>query len=341
MEETMQAAVFLGEGRLELQQRPLPFVTKRDDVLLRVMAASVCGSDMHILNVPQDHPGNAGVVLGHEYTGEVLEIGEDVQNLEPGDRVIVSPDIRCGHCYYCQIGLSSMCENRTTLGIFIDGGFAKYSVAPARALFKVDKGVPAEIAAMGEPLACALSGITKADVQPGDAVVVLGAGPIGLLFALLAKMCGAGKVIVSEPLEGRRKHAAQLGADVVVDPREDDLKDLVMEVTPRGADIVIDAVGSQFGQALELPRCGGKILLFGVNTRSETTLNQYTITINQFNVIGSFVFVNELFPTMINVLESGALPLDQLITHRLPLDQIHEGIGLLRSGEAVKVIVTP
>jgi threonine dehydrogenase-like Zn-dependent dehydrogenase len=280
----MRAAVFLGEGRLEFQDRPIPAVVRRDDVLLRVEAASVCGSDIHILNVPQDHPANVDVVMGHEYVGEVLEIGEDVQHLQPGDRVIVSPDIRCGYCYYCQIGLSSMCENRTTLGIFIDGGFAKYSVAPARALFKVDKKVPPEIAAIGEPLACALSGITKANIQPGDTVVVLGAGPIGLLFALLARMCGAGQVITSEVADGRRQCAAELGVDLVVDPREQNLKDVVMNRTPRGADIVIDAVGSLFGQALELPRCGGKILLFGVNTLSETNLNQYAITINQFNV---------------------------------------------------------
>jgi len=112
-------------------------------------------------------------------------------------------------------------------------------------------------------------------------------------------------------------------------------------LTPRGADIVIDAVGSLFNQALELPRRGGKILLFGVNTLSEMNLNQYAITINQLNILGSFIFGNELFPTMIKVLESGTLPLDELITHRLPLDQIHEGVRLLRIGEAVKVVVTP
>jgi (R,R)-butanediol dehydrogenase / meso-butanediol dehydrogenase / diacetyl reductase len=271
----------------------------------------------------------------------VLDVGEDVSHVQRGDRVIVSPDLRCGHCYYCQIGLPSMCENRTTLGIFLDGGFAPYSVAPARALFKVSKNVPPDVAAVGEPLACALSGITKVGIQPGDAVVVLGAGPIGLLFALLAKMSGAGKVIISEPTEGRRKHAEGLGIDYVVDPQKQDLKKLVMDLTPRGADIVIDAVGSLFGQALELPRRGGKILLFGVNTRAGTTFQQYAVTINQLNVIGSFIFSNELFPTMIKVLESGMLPLDKLITHRLPLAQIWDGVQLLRSGQAVKVIVSP
>jgi (R,R)-butanediol dehydrogenase/meso-butanediol dehydrogenase/diacetyl reductase len=341
MTETMKAAVFLGEGRLELQDRLIPSISRRDDVLLRVEAASVCGSDIHILNVPQDHPANVNVVLGHEYVGEVLEIGKDVHHLQIGDRVIVSPDLRCGHCYYCQIGLSPMCENRTTLGIFIDGGFAKYGVAPAQALFKIDKKVLPEIAAIGEPLACALSGIIKVNIQPGDTVVVLGAGPIGTLFALLAKMCGAGQVIISELAKGRRDHMAKFDAALVVDPQEQNLKDIVMDLTPRGADIVIDAVGSLFNQALELPRRGGKILLFGVNTLSQMNLNQYMITINQFNVMGSFIFANELFPTMIKVMESGALPIDELITHRLPLDQIHQGIGLLRSGEAVKVIVRP
>ena len=341
MAGTMQAAVFLGEGRLELQRRPIPSVQKRDDVLLRVEAASVCGSDVQILNVPPGHPATVGAILGHEYVGEVLEVGEGVQHVQPGDRVLVSPDLRCGHCYYCQMGLTPMCENRTTLGIFLDGGFAEYNVAPARALFKVSKNVPADIAAVGEPLACALSGITKVNIQPGDSVVVLGAGPIGVLFALLAKMCGAGKVIISEPTEGRRKHAASLGVDLVVNPKEQDLAKLVKSMTPRGADIVIDAVGSLLGQAMELPRRGGKILLFGVNTRAEMTLSQHAITVNQLNVIGSYIFGPELFPTVIKVLEAGTLPLNKLITHHVPLVQVQEGIQLLRSGEALKVIITP
>jgi len=341
MARTMQAAVFLGEGKLELQQRPIPVVQKRDDVLLRVKAASVCGSDISMLKVPPDHPATVGVILGHEYVGEVLEVGIDVTHVQPGDQVIISPDVRCGQCYYCRMGLNNMCENRPTLGEFVDGGFAEYNVAPARALFKVDKKVPPDIAAIGEPLACALSGITKAGVQAGDAVVVLGAGPLGLLFALLARMCGAGTVMLSEPKAGRRKHAQSLGFEFVVNPLEENLKDLVMSLTPRGADVVVDAVGSLFGEALELPRRGGKIVLFGVSIRSQTTLNQFAITANQLTVLGSFIFTNESFPTMIKVLEAGALPLDRLITHRLPLARIGEGIELLRQGEATKVIVFP
>ena len=218
----MLAAVFLGDGRLELKKRPIPCVKNRDDVLLRVEATSICGSDLHILDVPPTHPAEIGIIQGHEYAGEVLEVGQDVSHLNCGDRVIVSPDIRCGHCYYCQIGLTSMCENKTTLGEFADGGFAQYNVAPAQALFRVSKSVPPEIAAVGEPLACAMSGITKLNIQPGDAVMVLGAGPLGVLFALLAKMCGAGKVIVSEIMEGRRAYARSLGIDVVVDPSQQD-----------------------------------------------------------------------------------------------------------------------
>jgi len=341
MSGSMQAAVFMGEGRLELQERPIPSVQKWDDVLLRVKAASVCGSDINILKVPPDHPATVGVILGHEYVGEVLDVGGDVGHVQPGDQVIASPDLRCGQCYYCRMGLTTLCENRTTLGIFLDGGFAPYTLAPARALFKVDKRVPSEVAAIGEPLACALSGLTKANVQPGDAVVILGAGPQGLLFALLARMSGAGKIIISEPTEGRRKHAQSLGFDYVVNPQTQNLKTLVMDLTPRGADIVLDAVGSLFGQALELARRGGKIILLGVNTRSETTLHQYAVTVHQLTVIGSFIFTNELFPTMIRILESGLLPLDRLITHRLPLAQIGEGIELLRRGEATKVIIVP
>lgn len=341
MDKTMLAAVFMGDGKLELQERPTPELKKRDDVLLRVKAASVCGSDIQILNVPPGHPATVGAILGHEYMGEVLEVGADVHHVQPGDHVVISPDLRCGHCYYCQIGRTNMCENRTTLGIYLDGGFAKYNVAPARALFKVDKKVPAEVAAMGEPLAVTMHGIGRVNVRPGDSVVVLGAGPIGSLFTMLAKLCGAGLVIVSEPAQGRRDYAAGLGADVVVNPREQNLKEVTLSLTPRGADIVVDAVGSLFGQAMQVAQRGGKILLFGVDSRAEAAFRQFGITDNEFDVLGSYIFDNTLFPRVIKVLESGALPLDRLATHHLPLDQIHEGLRLLRTGEALKVIVAP
>jgi (R,R)-butanediol dehydrogenase / meso-butanediol dehydrogenase / diacetyl reductase len=341
MEKTMLAAVFMGNGKLELQERPTPELKKRDDVLLRVRAASVCGSDIQILNRPPGHPATIGAVLGHEYMGEVLEAGDDVRHVRPGDHVIISPDLRCGHCYFCQIGRTNMCENRTTLGIYLDGGFARYNVAPARAVFRLDQKVPPEIAALGEPLAVTMHGIGRVNIRPGDSVVVLGAGPIGSLFAMLAKLCGAGLVVVSEPTQGRRAYAARLGADVVVNPQEQDLPEVVSGVTPRGADIVVDAVGSLFGQAMQVARRGGKILLFGVNARAESTFRQFNITDNEFDVLGSYIFDNTLFPRVIKVLESGALPLDRLVTHRLPLDQIQGGIQLLRGGDALKVVVVP
>jgi len=341
MEKTMTAAVFIGDGRLELQERPIPKPMTRDDVLLQVKAASVCGSDIQILNVPPGHPATVGAILGHEYMGEVLEVGEDVRHVQPGDHVIASPDLRCGQCYYCQMGRTNMCENRTTLGIFLDGGFARYNVAPARALFKVDKKVPPEIAALGEPLAVTMHGIGRVNIRPGDSVAVLGAGPIGSLFTMLAKLCGAGLVIVSEPAQGRREHAANLGADIVVNPQQQKLRDVVLSLTPRGADVVVDAVGSLFGEAMQIARRGGKILLFGVNARAETVLRQFDITDNELDVLGSYIFDNTLFPRVIKVLESGTLPLNRLVTHRVPIDQIYEGIQLLRKGEALKVIVTP
>lgn len=179
------------------------------------------------------------------------------------------------------------------------------------------------------------------NIQPGDYVVVLGAGPIGMLFALLAKMCGAGKVVVSEITAGRREYASALGIEHVVDPSKTVLKEVVLGTSTYGADIVIDAAGSLLEQTLELPRSGGKILLFVVNTQARTTLHQFDITKNQLNIIGSFIFGNELFPTVVKVLESDLLPLEKLITHHLPLQQIHKGVDLLRSGEALKVIIRP
>jgi len=336
----MQAAVFVKEGRLELRGVPIPEIKREDQVLLEVEVASICGTDLRILEVPPGHPANKGVILGHEYVGRIISLGKDVLGFEEGDRVVVDPNITCGTCPYCKLGQPNMCFNMTTLGIFIDGGFASHNVAPARTLHKVSPALPSEIAVFAEPLSCILNGFSKLEVQPGESVVVLGAGPIGLCLLQLFRASGAGRIIVSEVSPLRQKMALESGATRVLDPGEEDIVHVVLEETGLGADIVVDAVGSLIREALASARRGGRVLLFGQNTKARAEIAQNEITRNELTIIGSFI-ARFTFPGAIKILESGILNVEKLITHRFPLERISEGIEVMRKGEATKVIIKP
>lgn len=339
MSEMMKAVVFKGEGKFSVKEVPAPKVVKADDVLLQVEAASICGTDVQILKTPPGHPATPGAVLGHEYIGSVLEVGPDVAHVKAGDRVAVDPNLTCGLCAYCRIGLPNMCSNMTTLGIFIDGGFAPYNVAPAKALHPISKSMPIDVAIFCEPMSCVVNGGNKLALRPGESVLILGAGPIGLLYTALLKANGAGRIIVAEVSEFRAAKAREMGADVVVNPQKENLKEIVLRETGIGADAVVDAVGSLLGDAVSCVRRGGRILLFGMNSNAKCDFKQYDATREEITIIGTFI-ANATFPPTIKLLESGLLPLEKLITHRLKLDRIEEGIDIMRKGEAIEIIVT-
>lgn len=340
MQKKMLAAVFEGKGRLNLKQVAVPEIKKPDEVLLQVEAASICGTDMRILEVPPGHPATEGVILSHEYTGRVLEVGGAVTQFKKDERVVVDPNITCGNCSYCKMGIPNMCENMTTLGIFIDGGFTRYNVAPAKALHKISADLLPELAVFTEPLSCVVSATQKLKVHPGEVVVVLGAGPIGLLFIQMFKASGAAKIIVSEISEYRAKFAYESGATRVVNPLKGNLERIIKEETLMGADVVVDAVGTLFRSAMAIARRGGRILLFGQNYQARAQVAQNDITKNELTVMGSFI-ARFTFPFAIKIIESKVLDLEKLITHKLPLAHVHEGIEAMRKGEAIKVIITP
>jgi len=340
MSETMKAAVFEGEGKLEIKEVPVPEIKLFEEVLLKVEAASICGTDCHILSVPPGHPATPGAVLGHEYVGEVIETGKWVKHVKPGDRVAIDPNVTCGHCRYCRLGMPNMCENMTTLGIFIDGGFAAYNVAPSKALHPIPADLPADAAIFAEPLSCVINGANKLAIKAGESVVILGAGPIGLLYTALIKSLGARRIIVAEVSEFRSGKALEMGADIVVNPKEQNLREVVLEETGVGADAVIDAVGSLINDAVDICRRGGRIVLFGMNSNAQCSFQQFTVTRHELQIIGTFI-ANHTFPATIKVLGSGHLSLDKLITHRITLDEIPRGIDIMRSGEAIEMIVTP
>lgn len=340
MAERMPAAVFRREGEIGIDQRPVPPLPGPGEVLLRVRSAGICGTDLHILEVPPGHPATPGVIMGHEYTAEILALGPGVKHLQKGDTVVISPDIECGVCAYCRRGLPNLCSDKTTLGIFIDGGFAPFNLAPAKAVHRISPKVPPEIAVLAEPLSCVLNGFQKVSFLPGQSAVILGAGPIGLLFLHLLRSAGAGILIVSEPSPIRREKALLSGADLAVNPLEEDLEACVHRVTPLGADLVIDAVGIALPEALKCVRRGGTLLLFGMNSQARATLSQNEITRYEIKILGTYSS-NSTFPSAIQLLESGRLSLASLITQELPLERIFEGLDLLRRGLGIKIVVKP
>jgi len=340
MKEKMLAAVFEGEGRLTLREVRVPQVEKADDVVLKVEAASICGSDVSILSVPPQHPANVNTILGHEFVGRVIETGRDVNHVQKGDTVVAAPNLSCGLCRYCRKGMPDMCESSTTLGIFLDGGFAEYSKVPAKALYKISSKIAPEQAVFVEPLSCVVNAINKLGIKPGEVVVILGAGPMGLLFVQMIKAAGAGKIIVSEISESRIERAHDSGADLVVNPQKEDLSSIVRGETGIGADAIIDVVGALLVDSLQIVRKSGRILLFGLNEGFSTPIRPFEITHNSITVIGSFI-ERFNYSSAIDLVQSGVLDLEKLITHRLPLKEVHAGIDLMRKGEGVKIVLFP
>jgi threonine dehydrogenase-like Zn-dependent dehydrogenase len=327
---TMPAAVFAGPGRLEILERPVPRLDEPSDVVLDVEACGICGSDLQILSDPPRHPARAGVVLGHEFVGVVDDAGPEAAGLQRGDRVVVAPNVSCGVCGACRSGRRNHCERFTTLGVYVDGGLASKVRVPAAQCYPIAAGLPAHVAALAEPLSTVVHGARQAAVFPGETAVVIGAGPIGLMFVALLRLAGA-RVVAVEPAPERAALATRLGATTVVGPGEP---------LDEPADVVVDAVGSQLPAALELVRSGGRIFLFGVDTEARAEIAQERITRGELTLIGSFVG-QDVFPDAIRLLEQGRLDLEPLVTHRIDLEELPAAVAELRAGRAVKVEVEP
>jgi threonine dehydrogenase-like Zn-dependent dehydrogenase len=343
------AAVFEGNGQLMLQDRPKPVLRDKTEVLVKVTAVGICGTDLHILQVPPAHPARKGCILGHEFAGLISEIGSDVSNFGPGDTVLIDPHPPCGVCRECRRGQPDRCEplltsaepgHPNTIGIFSDGAMASHVVVPQHALYKIGSEVPPYLAALAEPLACVVSATGKLKIQPGETAVILGAGPIGLLFLSLFKANGASKIIVSEISKYRRQAAIDCGATRVIDPNHESIESAVKMDLDGGADVVVEAVGPLLDHAIRLVRPGGRVLQFGHDELAHPALQVAEIVRNEVSIFGAFIGKFS-FERVARILESGILPLDRVVSHRLPLSKVHEGIQLLQRGEAIKVILHP
>lgn len=337
----MKAAKFISEGVMKIQEVDIPKVKKGNDILVKILAASVCGSDLAILSVPQKHPADFGVTIGHECVAEVYDIGNEVKTFKKGDRVAVDPIIPCGNCAGCKSGHYNMCSNLTAIGVQVDGVFAEYCLVTEDKLHRLPNDLAVEKAIFIEPVACVMNGFKRLNLLPGQSVVVLGAGPIGLYFSKICKAAGAGSVIITEMMDFRIDFAKENSdADYVIDTKAEDLKAKVYEILNGGADIVVDTVGVLFPQAIECVKNEGKILLFGINDRAQQTIRQYDIVHKEITVVASYATHNT-FPMVIEMLSKNVVNLDSLLTHKYPLEKLQEAVDVAREGKGVEVVVYP
>lgn len=335
---------FLGNGQFEMREmvfRPL----KSGEVLLKNMACGVCGTDVHIMKGEKGSADvNPPVVLGHEYSGLVLDVAPDVHNVKVGDQVTVDPNIYCGRCRYCHNGQKHFCESMQAIGVTRDGGFAQYSIVPDTQVFPMNPEIGYENMAMAEPLACCLHGIAQIDIRPGDAACVVGGGAIGLIMAQLLRLKGAGKVFLSEPMEERRKLALSNGfVDRTFIPGEHLKEEIQSELHRPGMDVVIECAGNPKAvqSAIEMTDRGGRVLLFSVPKPDSTIeLPLFDVYKKELKISGSFINP-DTHQQAVELLNSGLVNMQALFTHRYPLAKLATAIETQSMPAAVKVLVKP
>lgn len=334
MNATMRAAILKDIKKYEVEMVPTPKIEQDDDVLIKVLVCSICGTDVGFTLNPDGGYGDMrGRILGHEIVGEIVETGSAVTDLKIGDRVVVNPNSYCCKCNNCRNGYRNHCSNMELMGITTPGGFAEYVKTKEFLAFPISKDVPLHHAAFAEPLACAMNGFSRLDITPGDTCVVFGCGPIGLMFAQLARRNGA-RVACVEPTPGRQAIAKKLGFDVYAPGPE--TKEILMKKWGRRANYCIDAAGRQLGVALDWLEFRGTVLCFAVTRTVEEDLR--FIQGKEANIKGSFI-INDSMPRAITVLENGYLDLEPMVTHFLGLEDIAKGVDLMKSGEGMEIII--
>jgi 2-desacetyl-2-hydroxyethyl bacteriochlorophyllide A dehydrogenase len=310
-------------------------------MLLEVRACGLCGTDVHILD--GDYPATPNIALGHEYAGVVVEAGEAVRGVRPGDRVVVDPNIACRTCTACRRGDGHLCAHLEALGVTRDGGFADRCLVPAAQAYRLPDDVDFEAAALAEPLSCCLHGLDLAGMRSGEQVVVLGAGPIGLLMTQLVRAAGAASIVVADPVAAKRNLARHLGADVVLDPAERAPAAAVREIAPEGADVVLECVGSPATAtlALDLARRGGTVVWFGVSPPgAPATVEPYVVYRKELTIRGAFVNPHT-FGRALDLLAHRRIQVAPLISHRFELADVPEAIATVKRRQAIKALVLP
>ncbi|GAA0362606.1 zinc-dependent dehydrogenase [Actinoallomurus spadix] len=344
----MKVARFHAPGDIRLEEAPEPSPGP-GEVKIRVRNCSTCGTDVKIYKHGHHHI-RPPRVMGHEIAGEVAEVGEGVTGWAPGDRVQVIAAIPCGQCEECRRGHRTVCPNQESMGYHYDGGFAEYTIVPAKVLAvdglnRIPDGVGFAEASVAEPLACVLNGQELARVGEGDDVVVMGAGPIGCLHVRLARSRGAARVfLVDLNAERLAMSAERVDPDAALTGT--DVVDQVLKLTNgRGADVVITAAasGAAQEQALQMAARQGRISFFGGLPKDNPVIScdSNLVHYRELTIVGANGSSPAHNARALDLIASGAVPVADLITHHLPLADVLEGIDIVSRGVAIKVTIEP
>jgi L-iditol 2-dehydrogenase len=336
----MQAVRLLSSGELVLADVPIP-MPEPGDILVRIEACGICGSDRHMFK--GEYPTLKPVTLGHEFCGIVESVGADIGAIAIGERVTGDPNIFCGSCPQCRRGRFNLCDNLSAIGVWRDGGFAEYVVMPQGQAHRLPLTLDPLHGAFCEPLACCLHGLDIARIRPGDSVAVLGGGVIGLLMVQLARLAGAGTVIVSTRQKPRRDLALQLGATHAVDPSAVDGTAAIRDIVPGGVDVVLECAGvaETFQQSLKLARRGGAVVVFGVVPAGlEVPVYPFDILVNELRIEAAYL--NPLtHARAVAMIAGGVLEIDRLITRTIGLEEVPAVIAAKPELGEIKIIAVP
>ncbi|MHA2363080.1 MAG: zinc-dependent alcohol dehydrogenase family protein [Candidatus Hodarchaeales archaeon] len=341
-----KVALFEEPYNINIREHDVPTLGKKE-ILVKVAYCGICGTDLHIYegNVPfVKYP----IVPGHEFSGTIVKKGSKVENYNIGDNIAVNPNLSCKdkgfnsqqYCFYCRKNRPHFCENWEAIGVTRSGAFAEYVIVPYTSVFKIPEKVSLKEGAMMEPIACCLHGIKQMNISPEDTVLIIGAGPIGLLMTSLVKsLYQSQKIIISEPMESRRDLARKFGADILIDPSKESLNQVVLaETNGQGVDISLECVGNAVlaKEAIQLLNKGGQSLIFGVaKPQDKIDLNLFDMYSNEISLYSSFTnpYENE---EALKIIENKLITILELISHELPLEKIGYGIKLLTINESLK-----
>lgn len=339
----MKAAVLKKPYEIVVEEREEP-TPRPDEVVLRIGACGICGTDVHAYK--GEFPVKYPLVLGHEFAGRIIKVGERVTGFKKGDLVVVEPNLYCGSCYYCRRAMKMFCENWGALGLTQDGGFEEQVAVPVKSLIRMEGGLDYRIAAFTEPVACAIHGQEKIKLRSGESLAIFGAGPMGLIHLQLARLKGATPIVVFDVDENRLGKAQDMGADAVINPLREDLRKIVDKYTMgRGFDNVIEASGNSkaFTDAINILSPFGEMLVFGAAPEeAEVKIKPFLIYRRELKITGSFANPYTMDQAL-NMLRRNLIDARSLISHILGIEEVERGIRILmeRAEPVYKILIEP
>lgn len=321
----MKAAVLEKVRELRLKDVPVP-KPKDNEVLIKVEVCGICGTDIKLYK--GDYTANFPVILGHEFSGEIVEVGKETRDLRVGDRIVVDPNEPCGKCHWCKSGRPTFCENMPAYGVLSNGAFAEYIVVGEKGTYKIPDALDYEVASFCEPVSCAIHCIDRAIVKLGETVTVIGGGAMGQILLQLAKNAGASKLIMITRSQWKLDMAKNFGATHLIRAQKEDAAECIKDITNGlGSDVVIEAIGSPktVEQAFGLAKKLGRVVIFGLTPEKEkASFIPFDLLSKELSILGAWVNPYT-FSRAIDILASHQINLNPIISKKLSLDEIMEG----------------